>query len=150
VKLVANNIDHIGIAVNDIDQVIKFYTDVLGLELQGMETLPEHGVRVAIIKTDRHKIELMEPLTKESPLAKFIEKRGEGLHHLGLKVIDVSKAITEFQDKGITLIDRVPRPGVGKNRIAFVHPRESKVLLELVETANDGNNTPKPRSTKKH
>ena len=131
--MITNKIDHIGIAVKNIDGVIKFYTEVLGLELESIETLPEHGVRVAILKTDGRKIELMEPVTAECPLARFIEKRGEGLHHLGLEVNNVSGAIAELKNKGITLIDKVPRPGAGKNKIAFVHPNESKVLLELVE-----------------
>lgn len=127
-------IDHIGIAVNNIDEAVKLYTDVLGLKVKGMETLAGPKVKTAIITIGESKIELLEATSPESTVAKFIEKRGEGIHHLALTVSNIRDAIDDLKKKGVSLIDEEPRPGVENSRIIFLHPRGTKILLELVES----------------
>lgn len=128
-----SRIDHIGIAVNSIEEAIKLYTDVLGLEVSGMETVEEQKVRTAIIQVGESKIELLESTSPEGTIAKFIEKRGEGMHHLALGVSNIEDALKKLKAKGIPLIDEKPRRGVENTRIAFLHPKGTKILLELVE-----------------
>ena len=126
-------IDHIGIAVKSIDEVIKLYTDGLGLKLKGIEVVEEQGVRTAIIPVGDSKIELLESTDPAGPVARHIDSRGEGLHHLALEVSGIEDALKALEDKGISLVDRQPRRGVENTRIAFLHPKQTKVLLELVE-----------------
>jgi len=126
-------IDHIGIAVNDIEEAVKLYTDVLGLKVSGMETVEEQKVRTAIIPAGESKIELLESTSPEGTIAKFIEKRGEGIHHLALGVSNIEDTLETLKEKGIPLIDEKPRKGVENTRIAFLHPKGTKILLELVE-----------------
>ncbi|MDD5126924.1 MAG: methylmalonyl-CoA epimerase [Dehalococcoidales bacterium] len=128
-----NKVSHIGIAVNSIDAMLKLYTESLGLKLQEIEILAEQKVRTAIIPVGESKIELLESTDPEGPIAKFIEKRGEGLHHIALEVSDLRSALGDLKQKNIPLIDLEPRRGVENTSIAFLHPKESKVLLELVE-----------------
>ncbi len=127
-------IDHIGIAVNSIDNMLKFYTETLGLQLKGVEAITGHNVKTAIFQIGESKIELLESTTPDGPIAKYIEKKGEGLHHLAFEVANVSQAIEEMKTKGIAMIDQKPRLGAENAMIAFMHPKESKVLMELVET----------------
>jgi len=129
----AIKIDHIGIAVNSIEEAVKLYTDVLGLEVTGMETVEEQKVRTAIIPVGESKIELLESTSPEGIIAKYIEKRGEGMHHLALSVDNIQQALETLKVKGIRLIDEKPRKGVENTNIAFLHPKGTKVLLELVE-----------------
>ena len=126
-------IDHIGIAVNSIEEALKLYTDVLGLEVSGMETVEEQRVKTAVIPIGESKIELLESTSPEGAIAKYIEKRGEGMHHLALSVSDIQQALETLKEKGIRLIDEKPRKGVENTNIAFLHPKGTKVLLELVE-----------------
>jgi len=126
-------IDHIGIAVNSIEEAVKLYTDILGLEVSKMETVEEQKVRTAIIPVGESKIELLESTSPEGTIAKFIEKRGEGIHHLALGVSNIEDALETLKEKGIPLIDEKPRKGVDNTRIAFLHPKGTKILLELVE-----------------
>ncbi len=126
-------IDHIGIAVNSVDNMLKLYADILGLKLKAIEVVEEQKVRTAIITVGESKIELLESTDSEGPIAKHIEKRGEGLHHLALETDDIQGALRMLVAKGITLIDKTPRRGVENTRIAFLHPKETKVLLELVQ-----------------
>lgn len=126
-------IDHIGIAVNSIEEAVKLYTDVLGLEVSGMETLEEQKVRTAIIPVGESKIELLESTSPEGTIAKYIEKRGEGIHHLALGVNNIQDALETLKEKGVPLIDEKPRKGVENTKIAFLHPKGTKILLELVE-----------------
>ena len=126
-------IDHIGIAVNSIEEAMKLYTNVLGLEVSQIETVAEQKVRTAIIPVGESTIELLESTSPEGTLAKFIEKRGEGIHHLALGVSNIEQALETLKEKGIPLIDEKPRKGVGNTRIAFLHPQGAKILLELVE-----------------
>ena len=128
-------LDHIGVAVKDMDGAISLYRDVLGLKLEGTHVLTERGVRVAFfsIGNDAH-IELLEPLSSESTIAKFLASHGEGLHHIALKVDDVEALLEEFKQKGMTLIDEKPKAGAEGKKIAFVHPKSTRgVLLELCE-----------------
>ncbi len=128
-------INHIGIAVNNIDQALKLYTEVLGLSLKEIEVVEEQRTRTAILPVGESKIELLESTDPESPIAKYIEKFGEGMHHLALEVSDIEGALREISQSGIPLIDETPRKGVENTRIAFLHPRGTgRVLLELVQS----------------
>jgi len=129
----AIKIDHIGIAVNSIEEALKLYTDVLGLEVSGMETVEEQKVKTAIIPVGESKIELLEPTSPDGVIAKYIEKRGEGMHHLALGVDNIKQALETLKEKGVPLIDEKPRKGVENTNIAFLHPKGTKILLELVE-----------------
>jgi len=126
-------INHIGIAVNSIEDALKLYTDALGLKVEDIEIMEAQKVRTAIIPVGESKIELLESTDPEGVIAKYIEKRGEGLHHLALEVSDIQQALDTLREKGIQLIDETPRSGVKGTRIAFLHPKETKVLIELVE-----------------
>ena len=126
-------IDHIGIAVNSIDDELKLYKDVLGLKLKDIEVLEDQKVRTAIIQVGESKIELIESTDPEGVIAKFIERRGEGLHHLAFEVSNIKEALDNMKNKEIPLIDKEPRTGVENYSIAFLHPKGTKVLMELVE-----------------
>ena len=125
------HISHIGIAVKDLDAGIEFYKK-LGLELEGVEEVPSQMVKVAFFPCGDTRIELLAPTSEESPVAKFIEKKGEGIQHIAFAVDDLPAALQESSDKGITLIDKEPRPGAHHADIAFLHPKSSMgVLIEL-------------------
>ena len=126
-------INHIGIAVNSIEDAVKLYTDVLGLEVKGIEIVAEQKARTAIIPVGETKIELIESTDPEGAIARHIERRGEGLHHLALEVSDIQSALETLKKKGIPLVDEQPRTGVENSKIAFLHPKGTKVLLEIVE-----------------
>ncbi|TET49461.1 MAG: methylmalonyl-CoA epimerase [Dehalococcoidia bacterium] len=128
-------IDHIGIAVSSIDQALKLYTEVLGLSLKEIEVVEEQRVRTAILPVGESKIELLESTDPEGPLARHIEKFGEGIHHLALEVADIEEALSKVAQSGLPLIDEKPRQGVAETRIAFLHPKGTgRVLLELVQS----------------
>jgi methylmalonyl-CoA epimerase len=128
------NIDHIGIAVASLQESLSFWETSLGIELHGIEVVTEQHVRTAFLPIGDTEIELLEPTSAESSVAKFIEKRGEGLHHIAIRVDDIEAALAELKAKGIQLIDETPRGGAGGARIAFVHPKATHgVLLELCE-----------------
>lgn len=125
------HISHIGIAVKDLDAGIEFY-EKLGLELEAVEEVPSQMVKVAFFPCGDTRIELLAPTSEESPVAKFIEKKGEGIQHLAFAVDDLPAALQESSEKGITLIDKEPRPGAHHADIAFLHPKSSMgVLIEL-------------------
>jgi lactoylglutathione lyase/methylmalonyl-CoA/ethylmalonyl-CoA epimerase len=126
-------INHIGIAVNSIEDALKLYTDVLGLEVKGIEIVEEQKAKTVIIPVGETKIELIESTSPEGAIAKHIERRGEGLHHIALEVIDIEHALDTLKEKGIPLVDEQPRTGVENSRIAFLHPKGTKALLEIVE-----------------
>lgn len=129
-------IDHIGIAVKDIASVLAFYQEALGLENTGFEVVEQQGVRVAFLPVGESRFELLEPLSEESPIAKFIGKRGEGIHHICLDVDDVKESLDEMKERGLQLIDQEPRLGADHKLIAFVHPKASNgVLIELSQDA---------------
>lgn len=127
-------VDHIGIAVKNLDESIKFYQDILGLELLGTEVVDEQKVRVAFLPVGDTEIELLESTSEDGPIAKFIEKNGEGVQHIAFKVDNVEEAIEYMLSKGMKMIDEKPRYGAGGAKIAFVHPKSSnRVLVELSE-----------------
>ncbi len=127
-------VDHIGIAVRNLDESLAVYRDVLGLEFHGFETVAEQKVRVAKLTGGADTIELLEPTDSDSPIGKFLEKRGPGIHHVCLAVDDIEKTLERFKEKGLRLIDETPRIGAGGCRIAFVHPASTGgVLIELSE-----------------
>ncbi len=128
------NIDHVGIAVSNLTESLAFWQTVLGIELHGIEEVTEQKVKTAFLPVDDTEIELLEPTSSDSPIARFIEKRGEGLHHVAIRVDNIETVLAELKAKGIQLIDEVPRKGAGGTRIAFVHPKATHgVLLELCE-----------------
>ncbi len=125
-------LDHIGIAVANLDESLKFYTDILGMELHGTETVAEQKVRVAFLPVGDTEVELLESTDPEGPIAKFIEAKGQGIQHLAFSVPDIEAALAELKAKGIRLIDEKPRYGAGGAKIAFLHPKATNgVLIEL-------------------
>ncbi|MEO8434547.1 MAG: methylmalonyl-CoA epimerase [Pyrinomonadaceae bacterium] len=127
-------IDHIGIATNGIDEVSAFWRATLGVEINGTEEVNEQGVRVAMLAVGESRIELLEPTHDESPIAKFLEKRGPGIHHIALRVADIRAALNKLKASGARLIDETPRAGAGGCLVAFIHPATTGgVLVELVE-----------------
>lgn len=127
-------INHIGIAVSSIEDALALYADVLGLTVGAIEVVEDQKTRTAIIPVGDSKIELLEATDAESPIARHIERRGEGLHHMAFEVADINDSLRLLQEKGIRLIDEQPRKGVENSTIAFLHPKATKgVLLELVQ-----------------
>jgi methylmalonyl-CoA epimerase len=128
-------LDHIGIAVKNLDEAINVYRDVLGFKLEGTYVLTERKVKVAFLSTGGEaSIELLEPLGVDSPVAKFLENRGEGVQHVAVRVENIETVLEEFKRKGVALVDDKPRAGAEGKKIAFVHPKSTKgVLLELCE-----------------
>ena len=131
-------INHIGIAVKSIADSISFYKDILKLKYLGIETVPEQKVRVAMFQIGEVNIELLEPTVPESPVAKFLEKRGEGIHHIAYQTENIDKTIETLIQSGIEMIDTESRQGAHECRIAFIHPRSSmKILTELCEVKGE-------------
>lgn len=129
-------VDHIGIAVKNLEETLKFYTEVLGLTLHGTEVVEEQKVRVAFLPVGDTEIELLESTSEDGPIAKFIEKNGEGVQHIAFKVDNIEEAIEEMKAKGMMMIDDQPRYGAGGAKIAFMHPKSTnRVLVELSERA---------------
>jgi methylmalonyl-CoA epimerase len=127
-------IDHIGIAVRSIDEVLPFYLKSLKLELKGIEEVPTQKVRVAFLKLGESKLELLEPLSEDSPIAQFIDKRGEGIHHVALAVDNIEERLNELKNNGVRLIHESPVPGAAGALVAFLHPKStSGVLYEFCE-----------------
>lgn len=125
-------LDHVGIAVKNLDESLKFYTEILGFECQGTEIVEEQKVKVAFLPIGDTEIELLESTSDDGPIAKFIEKNGEGVQHLAFRVDNIEEAIQHMLDKGMQMIDQTPRYGAGGAKIAFVHPKSSnRVLVEL-------------------
>jgi methylmalonyl-CoA/ethylmalonyl-CoA epimerase len=127
-------VDHIGIAVSNLDEAVKLYEEVLGLKLHGTEVVEEQKVRVAFLPLGDTEIELLEATSPDSAIAKFIEAKGQGVQHIAFKVDNIEAALEEMKEKGMRLIDEKPRYGAGGARIAFLHPKStSGVLIELSE-----------------
>jgi methylmalonyl-CoA/ethylmalonyl-CoA epimerase len=128
------HIDHIGIAVKTIEQAGKFYTDVLGLKIQGIENVADQKVNVAFIPITDSEVELLESTHADGPVAKYIDARGEGIQHIAFRVENIEEALAELKAKGVRLIDQEPRKGAGGAKIAFIHPKETNgVLVEICE-----------------
>ncbi|HCK98964.1 MAG TPA: methylmalonyl-CoA epimerase [Candidatus Marinimicrobia bacterium] len=127
-------INHIGIAVASLENHIPFYRDVLNLELIGIDEVPDQKVRVAMFKVGEVQIELLEPTADDSPIAKFIEKKGAGIHHVAYQSDDIEGDIQQFIAKNIQMIDTEPRSGAHGSQIAFLHPKSSgRVLTEICQ-----------------
>src|SRR6185369_3876720 len=130
-------INHIGIAVKSLEETLPFYRDNLGMVFDGVEEVAEQKVRVAMLQIGESKIELLEPTSADSPVAKFIEKNGPGIHHLAYEVVDIEAAILKLLADGTRMIDEKPRNGAHGTRIAFVHPKSSNgVLTELCQAGH--------------
>lgn len=127
-------VDHIGIATHQLDEALALWRDVLGLEIDSLEDVAEQGVRVAMLRIGESHIELLEPLSAETPVGKFLRKRGPGVHHVAIRVTDIRASLAQLKEQGIRLIDETPRVGARGCLVAFVHPSSANgVLLELVQ-----------------
>jgi len=127
-------LDHVAIAVSNIEETLAIYGSVLGLKVEHVKVVEQQKVRIAILRAGDTKIELLEPLSAESTVAKFLQSRGEGIHHIALEVSNIEDNLKDLKDKGMTLIDEKPRPGAEARKIAFIHPKSTRnVLIELVE-----------------
>ncbi len=125
-------IDHIGIAVKNLAETLKFYEDVLGIKCVSQEVVEEQKVKVAFLPIGDTEVELLESTSEDGPIARFIEKKGEGIQHIAFKVDNIEEAIKELEEKGVRMIDEQPRYGAGGARIAFLHPKStSGVLIEI-------------------
>jgi methylmalonyl-CoA/ethylmalonyl-CoA epimerase len=126
-------IDHIGIAVGDLHASLAFFRDALGLELEAPEEVPSQQVRAHFLQAgEATTLELVEPTSDDSPIAKFVARRGPGLHHVALRVDDIVAALAELKTRGVRLIDETPRPGAHNSLVAFIHPSSTHgVLVEL-------------------
>jgi methylmalonyl-CoA/ethylmalonyl-CoA epimerase len=134
----AKGLDHVAIVVRDLEAAIRLYRDTLGLQLTQVEDVPEQHVTTAIFGHGMGRVELICPTTADSGVAKYLEKRGEGLHHICLEVEDLDAALAALRAAGAPLIDQAPKPGAGGARVAFVHPRGTHgVLTELREGPKD-------------
>jgi len=127
-------VDHIGIATRELDEALALWRDALGLEVDITEEVAEQGVRVAMLPIGETHIELLEPLSETSPVGRFLEKRGPGIHHVAIRVSDIRESLARLKEKGTRLIDETPRIGARGCLVAFVHPSSTNgVLLELVQ-----------------
>lgn len=127
-------INHIGIAVKSLEESLPFYRDNLGMSFAGIETVEEQKVRVAMLQVGESKIELLEPTSEDSPVARFIDKNGVGIHHIAYEVTDIEAAISKLKSEGCRMIDQEPRCGAHDTRIAFLHPKSSGgVLTEICQ-----------------
>lgn len=132
-----SHIEHIGIAVKNLEESIKYYENILGLKCYSIEEVKEQKVKTAFFKVGQTKIELLETTDPEGPIGKFIEKKGEGIHHLAYAVKEIESALSEAESKGILLIDKIPRKGAEGLDIAFLHPKSTAgVLTEICEIKN--------------
>jgi methylmalonyl-CoA/ethylmalonyl-CoA epimerase len=133
-KMNISHIEHLGIAVKSLEQSIPYYEQILGLKCYAVEEVADQKVKTAFFKAGQTKIELLEPTDSESAIAKFIEKRGEGIHHIAFAVDNVQKSLDEVAEKGVQLIDKAPRKGAEGLEIAFLHPKSTLgVLTELCQ-----------------
>lgn len=133
-----NYIEHIGIAVNNLDEATKYYEDVLGLKCYAVEEVKDQHVKTAFFRIGQTKIELLESTSPEGPIGKFIEKKGQGIHHIAFAVNNIENQLNDAASKGIQLIDQKPRKGAEGLDIAFVHPKSTfGVLTELCENKQD-------------
>jgi methylmalonyl-CoA epimerase len=135
---VLSTIDHVGIAVDDIEASLAVYRDLLGMPLVHRETVPEQGVDAALLDVGDGHIELLQPLGEDTAVGKFLAKRGPGLHHVAYRVSDIDQALSALAQAGARLIDETPRTGIRGSRVAFVHPASTGgVLTEIVQPAEE-------------
>ncbi|WP_110111249.1 methylmalonyl-CoA epimerase [Bacillus sp. CGMCC 1.16541] len=134
-----NKVDHIGVAVQSIREALPFYEKTLGLSFIGEEVVETQQVKVAFLQAGETKIELLEPLSSDSPIQKFLDKKGEGIHHVAFGVTSIKERIAQLKTEGIRMIDEQPRKGAAGANIAFMHPASTKgVLYELCEKQTKG------------
>jgi methylmalonyl-CoA/ethylmalonyl-CoA epimerase len=135
---VFGRIDHIGVAVDDLDEAISLYRDRLGMPLQHRETVEQLGVEAVLMGIGDGHVELLRPALPDSPVGRFLERRGPGMHHVAYQTDDIDTALESLRESGLQLVDERPRPGIKGSRVAFVHPKSTGgVLMELVEPAKD-------------
>ncbi len=128
------HIDHIGIAVKSIDEAKKFFSDILGLKIEGIENVADQKVNVAFLPITDSELELLESTHPDGPVAKYINSKGEGIQHIAFRVENIEETLEELKAKGVRLIDEKPRHGAGGAKIAFIHPKETHgVLVEICE-----------------
>jgi len=133
-RMKIKHIDHIGIAVKSIEQAGKFYTEILGLKIQDIETVADQKVNVAFLPITDSEVELLESTEPDGPVSKYIDARGEGVQHIAFRVENIEASLEELKSKGVRLIDQTPRDGAGGAKIAFIHPKETNgVLVEICE-----------------
>ena len=131
-------INHLGIATNGIEEALSFWSDALGLENVHTEVVEDQKVRVAMLPLGESRIELLEPTSNDSPISKFLEKRGGGIHHIAVEVRDIKASLARLKDQGMRLIDEEPRIGAEGCLVAFIHPSSANgVLLELVQATGE-------------
>ncbi|HEX5133614.1 MAG TPA: methylmalonyl-CoA epimerase [Candidatus Krumholzibacteria bacterium] len=129
-----HGIDHVAIAVEDLDAAIALFENVLGMKVTHREDIAGYGVRVATVATGGTDVELVQGTTPDSPISKFVAARGPGMHHIAFAVDDIEKALAGMKERGVDLIDQTPRPGKQGSRVAFIHPKATgRVLCELVQ-----------------
>jgi methylmalonyl-CoA/ethylmalonyl-CoA epimerase len=129
-------IDHVGVAVEDLDAAVSLSEDTLAMPLAHRETIEEQGVEAALLDVGDSHVELLRPLGPDTAVGKFLARRGQGLHHVAYRVDDIDAALARLKDEGVELIDAEPRTGIRQSRVAFVHPRATRgVLTEIVEPA---------------
>lgn len=132
------HLDHIGVAVNNIEEALGFYKEALGLTLLGEEEVPSEKVKTAFLDTGECHLELLEATSEDSPIAKFLEKRGPGIHHICLKVQNIEKVMADLKASGARLLNETPKIGAGNKKVAFIHPKSTGgVLLELSESLDN-------------
>jgi methylmalonyl-CoA/ethylmalonyl-CoA epimerase len=133
---VFDRIDHVGVAVEEIDASLELYRDLFELDVAYREVVPEQGVEAVLLDVGENHVELLAPLGPGTPVGKFIAKRGPGLHHVAYQVDDIDSTLAALDQAGLRLIDRQPREGIGASRVAFVHPKAvGGVLIEIVQPA---------------
>jgi methylmalonyl-CoA/ethylmalonyl-CoA epimerase len=131
-------INHIAVAVNNLEEAAKFYQTILGLNLSGVEVVSTQKTKVGFFKIGESNIELVQPAEPDSPLVKYLATKGPGIHHICFEVDDVEAEVKAFLEKGATMVDQKPRPGAHNTKVAFVHPKSSSgVLIELCELPKD-------------
>ena len=129
-------IDHVGVAVDDLEEAIALYSERLGMPLAHRETVEEQGVEAVLLDVGECHVELLRPLGPQTAVGKFLDRKGPGLHHVAYRVDDIDAALARLREEGIELIDQEPRTGIRNSRVAFVHPRATgSVLTEIVEPA---------------
>jgi methylmalonyl-CoA epimerase len=134
---VFERIDHVGVAVSDLDEAISFYEDTFRMSLAHRETVEEQGVEAALLDVGACHVELLRPLGDDTAVGKFLERRGPGLHHVAYRVDDIESVLAQLERDGVPLIDSAPRTGIRDSRVAFLHPRGTGgVLTEIVEPAD--------------
>jgi methylmalonyl-CoA/ethylmalonyl-CoA epimerase len=132
-----SRIDHVGVAVEDLDAAIRLYESTFGMALVHRETVTEQGVEAVLLDVGENHVELLRPLAEDTPVGKFLAKKGPGLHHVAYQVTDIDAVLEQLRGEGVRLIDETPRIGIRQSRVAFLHPAASgSVLTEIVEPAD--------------